>query len=117
MTTLGYNLGVVNSLGREFGTLTALLLCLSVPGFDAGILAMFGLPPRRLPAANLPQALRLLAIVLIRAPWPILAPAPFAQADPRARPAPSGRAIVLSRTLARAHGRCFLPRESSERMR
>ena len=65
MTTLGLNLWVFNGLRRELGTLTAFLLCLGVPGSDADVLAAFGLPPRRLPAADLPQAFRLLAIALI----------------------------------------------------
>ena len=65
MTTLGLNLWVFNGLRRELGTLTAFLLCLGVPSFDAGVLAALSLPPRRLPAADLPQAFRLLAIALI----------------------------------------------------
>ena len=44
-----------------------------MPGFDVVILATFGLPPRRLPATDLPQAFRLLAVALIPAPWPVLA--------------------------------------------
>ena len=38
-------------------------------GSDIGILATFGLPPRRLPAADLPQAFRVLAVALVPAPW------------------------------------------------
>jgi hypothetical protein len=53
VTTLGLNLWVLNGLGRELDTLTAFLLCLGMPGFDAVVLAAFGLPPRRLPAADL----------------------------------------------------------------
>jgi hypothetical protein len=65
VTTLGLNLWVLNGLGRELDTLTAFLLCLGMPGFDAVVLAAFGLPPRRLPAADLSQAFWLLAITLI----------------------------------------------------
>ena len=65
VTTLGLNLWVLNGLRRKLGTLTAFLLCLGVPGSDEVVLAEFGLPPRRLPAADLPQAFRLLAIALI----------------------------------------------------
>jgi hypothetical protein len=54
VTTLGLNLWVLNGLRRELGTLTAFLLCLGMPGFNAVVLAAFGLPPRRLPAADLP---------------------------------------------------------------
>ncbi len=65
VTTLRFNLWAFNDLRRELGTLTAFLLCLGMPGFDTGVLAAFGLSPRRLPAADLPQAFRLLAIALI----------------------------------------------------
>ena len=65
VTTLRLNLWAFNDLRRELGTLTAVLLCLGVSGFDAVFLAAIGLPPRRLPAADLPQAFRLLAITLI----------------------------------------------------
>ena len=95
----------LNGLGRGLGSLTALLLCLGVLGFDLGVLATFGLPPRRLPAADLPQAFRLLAVALVPAPRLVLAPAPFAQADPQARSAPSGPAAMLSLNVAGAHGR------------
>ena len=54
VTTLGRNLGAVNGLDREFGSLTAFLFFLGVPGFDAGVPATFGLPTRCLPAADLP---------------------------------------------------------------
>jgi hypothetical protein len=65
VTTLGLNLWVLNGLRHELDTLTAFLLCPGVPGFDALVLATFGLPPSRLPAADLPQAFGLLAIALI----------------------------------------------------
>jgi hypothetical protein len=117
VTTRGRNLGVLNGLGRELGSLTALLLFFSVLGFDADVLAMFGLSPRSLPAVDLPQAFRILAVALVRTPRLVFAPTPFAQATPQTRSAPSGRTAVLSRNLASAHGRCFLPRESSGRMR
>ena len=56
------NFGVFNGLGHNLGLLTAHLLCLSALGSDMGILAPSGLPPRCLPATNLPQTLRLLAV-------------------------------------------------------
>ena len=91
MTTRRRNFWVFNGLGRRLGPLTARFLGLGVPGFGLGVLAMFGLPPCRLPAADLPQAFRLLAVALVPAPRLVLAAAPFAQADPRTRSAPSGR--------------------------
>jgi hypothetical protein len=111
VTTRRRNLWVFNSLRRGLRSLAALFLSLGVPGFDVGVLAMSGLPPRRLPAVDLPPAFRILAVALVPTPRLILAPTTFAQAIPRARSAPSGRAAVLSRTLTSAHGRCFLPRE------
>ena len=112
VTTRGRNVGIFIGLRHNFGLLTALLLGLGVLGSDIGIPATFGLAPCRLPAANLTQALRLLAVALNPAPRLVLTPASLAQAASRARSACSGGTILLSRTLAGAHGRCLLPRES-----
>ena len=116
VTTRGRNFGVLNGLGHNFGLLTALLLCLGVLGSDILILATFGLAPCCLPAPNLPQALRLLAVALNAAPWLVLALASLAQTDPRSRSAPSGQTAMSSRNVASAHGRYLLPRESSGRV-
>ena len=83
VTTRGRNFGVYNGLGHDFDLLTALLLCLSVLSSDIVILATFGLATRRLPATNLPQALRLLAVALVPAPRLIPAPTSFAQTRPQ----------------------------------
>jgi hypothetical protein len=66
---------------------------------------MFGLPPRRLPAANLTAAFWVLTIALIPSPGLVLAPAPFSQADPRARSARSSLTAVLPLNLIAAQGR------------
>jgi hypothetical protein len=87
------------------------LLGLGVPGFGLGSLAVFGLPPGRLPLADLAETFRLLAVALVPAPRLVLAAAPFAQAEPRTRSAPSGRAARLSLNVEGAHGRFDLPRE------
>ena len=84
MTTRRRNLSVFNGLGRSLGLLAARTLCLGVPGSGKGVLAMFGLPPRRLPATDLLPAFRLLTVTLVPAPWLVPAPAAFAQAGPRA---------------------------------
>jgi hypothetical protein len=105
VTTRGRNFGVYNGLGHDFDSLTALLLCLSVLSSDIVILATFGLATRRLPATDLPQALRLLAVALVPAPRVVLATAPFTQADSDARLARSGLTAMISRNLASAHGR------------
>jgi hypothetical protein len=111
VTTRRRNFWLLTSLGRSLGPLAALALCLGMPGFGVSLLAMFGLPPRRLPSADLPPAFRLLTVALVPAPWLVLALAPLAQADPRARSAPSGRRAVFSLNVEGAHGRFDLPRE------
>ena len=93
MTTRRRNLWMLNGLGCSLGSLTALVLCLSVPGFSLVSLAVFGLSPCRLPAADLPPTFRLLAISLVPATRLVLAATPFAHAAPRARSASSGRAM------------------------
>jgi hypothetical protein len=117
VTTRGRNFGALTGLGHKFGSLTALHLCLSVLGSDISIQATFGLAPCRLPAADLPQALRLLAVALGAAPRLVLTAASLAQADPQSRSAPSGQTAMSSRNVASAHGRYLLPRESSGRVR
>ena len=116
VTTRGRNFRVLNGLGRDFGSLAARLLGLGMLGFDADVLTPFGLAASRLPAADLTQAFRVLAIALVPAPREVLASASFAQADPRARSPRSGQTAAALRTVKGAHGRCFLPRESSGRM-
>jgi hypothetical protein len=110
-------LWILNILGDGLGTLAACALGLGVLGFALRVLATLGLSPCGLPAADLALALKILAVTLVPAPRLVLAPAPFAQADSRARAARSGPRTVLSRTLVRAQRRLNLPRESPGRMR
>jgi hypothetical protein len=105
VTTRGCNVGIFNGLGHKVDSSTALLLCLSVLGFDISVLATFSLAPRRLPATNLPQALRLLTVALVPAPRLVRATTPLTQAVSDARSARSGPTAMISRTLASAHGR------------
>ena len=114
VTTRRRNFWMFNRLGRSLGPLTALALCLGVPGFGVSLLAMFGLPLCRLPAADLPPAFRLLTVALVPAPWLVLAPAPFSKAGPRTRSARSGRRAVFFLNVEGAHGRLSLPREKLE---
>ena len=116
VTTRRRNFWVLNDLGRGLGLLAARFLCLGVLGFDLGVLATFGLPPRRLPAVDLSQAFRVLAVALVPTPRLVLASAPFVQASPLARAALSGLGTVLSFNVVVAHGRFDLPRESPGRM-
>jgi hypothetical protein len=111
VTTRRRKLWVLNGLRRGLHSLAARFLILGVLGFDVGFLATFTLPPRGAPAADLPQAFRILTVALVVTPRLVFAFAPFAQADPRARAAPSGLGTPFSFTLAAAHGRFDLPRE------
>jgi hypothetical protein len=72
----------LSSLGRRFGPLPARAFGLGVARFSLLGLAMFGLPPRRLPATDLALTFGLLTVTLIPAPRHVLAAAPFAQAGP-----------------------------------
>ena len=111
VTTRRRNLWFLTILGRVLDPLAARALGLGVPGFGLGSLAVFGLPPRRLPLADLAETFRLLAVALVPAPRLVLAAAPFAHAAPWARSAPSGQAMRLSLNVEGAHGRLDLPRE------
>jgi hypothetical protein len=117
VTTRGRNFRVLHGLGRDFGSLPALLLGLGLLGFDADVLTTFGLAASRLPAADLTPALRVLAIALVPAPRQVLASASFAQADPRARSPRSGQTAVAWRTVKGAHGSGNSQGKSSGRMR
>jgi hypothetical protein len=77
-TTRRHNVWLLINLGRELRLLAVQFLCLGVLGFGKVILAMFSLPPCRLPAVDLPLTLRLMAVPLVPAPWHVLAPALFA---------------------------------------
>jgi hypothetical protein len=105
VTTRRRNFWALNGLGRRLRSLTARFFRLGMPGSGLGVLAMSGLPPRRLPAADLPLTLRVLAVALVPAAGLILASTPLAETNPRAWSAPSGRSAVLWRTLSGAHGR------------
>jgi hypothetical protein len=116
VTTRRRNSRTLNRLRHGLGALPARFLGLGVPGFGLGVLAMSGLPPRREPAADLPLAMRVLAVALVPAPGLVLAPAPLAETHPRARSAPSGRRAGLWRTLTGAHGRYCSQGNGSGRM-
>ena len=105
------------ALGADFGSLPALLLGLGMLGFDADVLATFSLAARRLPAADLPQAFRVLAVALVPAPRLVLASASFAQAGPRARSPRSGQTAVALRTWRVPTGGSNSQGKSSGRMR
>jgi hypothetical protein len=85
VTTRRRNFGDLNDLGRDFGLPPALLFGLGMLGFDTSVPPAFRLAASRLPASDLPQAFRGLAVALVPAPWLVLASASFAKASPRAR--------------------------------
>jgi hypothetical protein len=105
-----------NILGRGLGLLTAHFLCLGVLGFGGVGLTTFSLSPCRQPAVNLSQAFRILTVALVPTTRVVLATALFVDASSLARAARPGFGALFSRTLAGAHGRFDLPRESSGRM-
>ena len=100
VTTRGHNLGVLRCLGRGFGALAARALSLGVLRFGPGIQPASGLPLRRLPAADLPLAFRLLAVTLVPTPRLVLPSAAFAQAYPRASSSRSCTARALRFNVA-----------------
>jgi hypothetical protein len=106
----------LSDLGYGLGLLAARALCLGVLGFDVGVLATFSLALRCLPAVDLAQAFRILAVSLVPTPRLVHASALFVQAGPRARAALSGLGTVLSVSVVVAHGRFDLPTASSGRM-
>ena len=116
VTTRGRNVRVLNGLGRDFGSLAALFLGLSVAGLDRGDLAASGLAASCLPAADFPLALWFLAVALVPASRLVLASATFAQADPWARSPPSGQTVVWLRNVRGAHGSGHSRGKSSGRM-
>jgi hypothetical protein len=100
----GRNFGAFNDLGRSFGLLPALFLGLGMLGSNVIVPATFSLAASRLPAVDLSQAFRVLAIALVPAPRLVLATASFAKASPRTRSPRSGQAAMSVSTVEGAHG-------------
>ena len=117
MTTRWRKFRFLNVLGYGLSALTARFLCLGMLGLDLGVLPAFGLPPRRLPAVDLPLAFLVLTVALVPTPRVVLATALFIDASSLARAACSGFGTEFFFNVVVAHGRFGLPRESSGRMR
>ena len=117
VTTRRRNFWLLINLRRKLRLLTARFLSIGVPGFGRLILAVLGLPPGCLPAAEPPLTFRFLAVTLVPAPGLVLTPALFVQAAPRTRSARSGLGTASSFTLVGAHGRTCSQGKSSGRMR
>lgn len=115
VTTRCRNLGVLRCLGRGLGALTAHALSLRVLRFGYGIQAASGLPLRRLPAADLPLAFRILAVTLVPTSRLVLPSAVLTQANPPPRAASTGTPTALWFIVAGAHGSRYLPRDSPGR--
>jgi hypothetical protein len=116
VTTRWRNLWALSDLWCGLGPLAALFLCLRVLDFGFGVVATLRLTLRRLPAVDLSQAFRILAVPLVPTPRLVLTSARFVQAGPRAGAARSGLGTGLCLNVVVAHGRFDLPRESSGRM-
>jgi hypothetical protein len=106
VTTCRVNFWVLNGLGRDFASLPALSLGLSMIHFDLGVLKTFSLTASRLPAADLPQAFRGLVVALVPASWLILTFAFFAQADPWSKSLDSAQTAVSLRNVECTQGSC-----------
>ncbi len=104
VTTRRRNFGCLRCLGRGFGALAAHALSLCVLSFGPSIQPASGLPLRRLPAADLTLAFRILAVTLVPTPRLIFTPAAFAQTDPRPRSSRTGTAAALWLKMTAAHG-------------
>jgi hypothetical protein len=104
VTTRRRNSGCLRCLSQRFGTLAARTLSLGVLG--SGRLAQTppGLPPRRVPAADLPLAFWVPAVTLVPTPRLVLASAAFAQTDPCPRSSRTGTAAAFWLKMAAAHG-------------
>src|SRR5271163_3608303 len=85
-------------------------------GLDVVVSTAISLAASILPAADLPQAFRVLAVALVPASWLVLAPASFAKASPRTRSPRSGQTAVSVSTVEGAHGSCDSQGKSSGRM-
>ena len=104
VTTRRRNLLVLGRLRRRYGTLPARPLRLGVLGFDGLVQAPSSLPPRRLPAAELPAAFGVLAVTLVGTPGLVVLATAFAQAEPRPRSSRPGTAAALWSTMSVPHG-------------
>jgi hypothetical protein len=105
VTTRRRNRWSLSNFRCDLRSLPARALGLGMPGLHARILTMSGLSPCRLPTVDLSPAFRILAVALVPGPRHVLASAPFAQADPRPRPARSSGTMGRCLTVTGAHGR------------
>ena len=92
---------------RRGGTLTARPLGLGVLSFDSFILAPLGLPLGCLPAPNLPQAVGVLAVMLVPTPRQVLLPTALAQANPDPRSSRPDTLAAIWTTMTTTHGSLF----------
>jgi len=100
VTTRRRNFGIFRRLRRRWGSLAARSLGLGVPGLDGLILAPPGLSFGCLPTPDQPQALGVLAVMLVPTPRRVLAPTALAKTEPCSR---TSAAIWLM--MMAAHGR------------
>ena len=80
MTTRRCKLWFINGLRRGLRSLTARLFGLGVLGFDVGVLATLGLPAGAVPAVQLALTIRMLTVALVVTARPVFTCAPAAQA-------------------------------------
>jgi hypothetical protein len=114
VTTRHGNFWLFQHLRRRRDTPAARTLSLGMLGLDPFVLSTPRLPPRRLPAADLAQALRILAVTLVPTPGLILAPTAFAQTHPRPRSPRTGTWAASWITMMTTHGRSLSPKGQPE---
>ena len=117
VTTRGRKIHALNGIGRDLGSLTALLLRLGMAKSNRSVLAMPGLAPRRLPTTDFPLTVRVVTVTLVPTRWQILTIAPLAQASPRSRSTRSRRGPASYFNVMGAHGSCNSQGKSPRRMR
>ena len=106
------NLRGFRYLRRRWDAPTARTFRLGMLDFGRLILTPLSLPPRRLPTPYQMLAFGVLAVTLVPTPRLVLAPTPFAQADPRSWSSRIRTAAAVWLIMATAHGSCDLPRDS-----
>jgi hypothetical protein len=106
VTMRGRKIQVLNDLGRDLGSLTALPLRLGMASPGRGILTVLGLAPGRLPTTDFPQTIRVVTVALVPTRRQILTITPLAQARPQSRSTRSRRAPASYFNVRGAHGSC-----------
>jgi hypothetical protein len=116
VTTRRPRFHVLNALGRDRGSSTALPLRLGMARSIRGVLAMHGLAPCRLPTTDLPLTVWGVTITLVSTRRQVLTITPLAQPSPQPWSTRSRRAPASYFNVRGAHGSCNSQRKSPRSM-